>query len=265
MRTIREETRGKLILRMLQAKAGYSGVVISDGNGRLALMQGDDAMELWRRLERAAAKSSKDYVGFDGALAQFLRAYPQGFATPLYRQEERDYKLKAKARLDASMPLEQAMEGQGFGEAALAVFHATNLLAPFEMMRVQDLLRGVSADAFIRAAARFAHGEGAPALAEMAHLAKPHEAAKWTVVTYLPYLSRPETHMFLKPEVTKDFAKRVGHPFVHGTHRRSPWRCMTACWTSPHARSRRSQTCARRIGSTCRVSSGWSGRMPRRR
>jgi hypothetical protein len=43
---------------------------------------------------------------------------------------------------------------------------------------------------------------------------KPHDAAKWTVVTYLPFLWRLEAHMFLKPEVTKDFAERVGHRFA---------------------------------------------------
>jgi hypothetical protein len=43
---------------------------------------------------------------------------------------------------------------------------------------------------------------------------KPHDAAKWTVITYLPYLWRPELHMFLKPEATKDFAARVGHRFA---------------------------------------------------
>ena len=43
---------------------------------------------------------------------------------------------------------------------------------------------------------------------------KPHESAKWTVATYLPFLWRPESHMFLKPEVTKDFAARVGHRFA---------------------------------------------------
>lgn len=34
-------------------------------------------------------------------------------------------------------------------------------------------------------------------------------------MTYLPYLWRPDRHMFLKPEVTKDFAARVGHPFAY--------------------------------------------------
>jgi len=43
---------------------------------------------------------------------------------------------------------------------------------------------------------------------------RPYDAARWTVVTYLPFLWRPEAHMFLKPEVTKDFATRVGHRFA---------------------------------------------------
>jgi hypothetical protein len=49
----------------------------------------------------------------------------------------------------------------------------------------------------------------------MALLAKPYDAAKWTAITYLPFLWRPDLHMFLKPEVTKEFAERVGHRFAH--------------------------------------------------
>jgi hypothetical protein len=43
---------------------------------------------------------------------------------------------------------------------------------------------------------------------------KPYNSAKWTVVTYLPFLWRPEEHMFLKPEAMTDFAARVGHRFA---------------------------------------------------
>ena len=32
-------------------------------------------------------------------------------------------------------------------------------------------------------------------------------------MTYLPFLWRPDAHMFLKPEVTRDFAARVGDRF----------------------------------------------------
>lgn len=41
----------------------------------------------------------------------------------------------------------------------------------------------------------------------------PHDVAKWTAVTYLPFLWRPEEHIFLKPMVTTNFAARVGHGF----------------------------------------------------
>jgi len=83
----------------------------------------------------------------------------------------------------------------------------------FEMIRIQDVLRGPGADVFIRAAAKFTMGETKPALAAMERVLHPHDNAKWTVVTYLPFLWRPEGQMFLKPEVTKDFAARIGHRF----------------------------------------------------
>lgn len=51
-------------------------------------------------------------------------------------------------------------------------------------------------------------------LLEMERALKADDNAKWTVVTYLPFLWRPENHMFLKPKVTQDFAARVGHRFA---------------------------------------------------
>ena len=76
------------------------------------------------------------------------------------------------------------------------------------------MLRGPPADPFIQAAARFTLGGGKQALVDMEHALKPYDSAKWTVATYLPFLWRPEAHMCLKPEVTKDFAARVGHRFA---------------------------------------------------
>lgn len=102
----------------------------------------------------------------------------------------------------------------GFDEAALAAFRATNMLFSIEQARVQAVLRGATADDFVRAAARFALGGGAPALADMEKALKPHDAAKWTIATYLPFFWRPDAHMYLKPQVTQDFAARVGHPFA---------------------------------------------------
>jgi hypothetical protein len=181
---------------------------------RKAQIEGDVADDVWRRLHDEAGKANPKYFGFDGARARFLRFFPNGFQSADYGHWERNYKIDAKSKLDLSAPLAQAATGSGFGEGVLSVFRVTNLLSPFEKARLQDILRGPSADRFIRAAARFTMGEMKSALLEMERLLKPHDSTKWTVVTYLPFLWWPETHMFLKPEVTKDFAARVGHRFA---------------------------------------------------
>ena len=119
--------------------------------------------------------------------------------------------MAAKQKLDGSVPLDEAAEGSGFGEAALAVFRATNLLSPYEKTLLKELLRGPNADAFVQATARFAKEGSRKTLLELERVLKRENCTKWTVATYLPFLWRPDTNMFLKPEATKDFAARVGH------------------------------------------------------
>ena len=96
----------------------------------------------------------------------------------------------------------------------MAVFRDTNLLSRFEKPRLAEVLRGPTADIFVRGSARFALGEGKPALLDMERALKPHKVATGPAATYLPFLWLPEQHIFLKPEVTRDFAARVGHRFA---------------------------------------------------
>lgn len=212
--TIREEPYGDAQLRLLQSKAGgYKGIVLKKGGGILGPFAGADAKDLWGCLQREALKAGRAYVGFDGARARFLHFFPNGFADARYLAKERQYKLKAKAQLDAVAPLDSAVSGTGFGAAALDAFRGTNLLI-HETIDVPPLLRSPSADAFVRAAAAFTRGAGLSALQEMRGLAQPFDCAKWTVLTYLPFLWRPDVHMFLKPTITRDFAACVGHRFA---------------------------------------------------
>lgn len=215
--TIREEPRGKLTLRLLQqqSQGGYVGVVLKYGAGQLGRFEGSDPTELWTRLEDEAARADKAFAGYGGACAKFLRHFPDGFSSAGYKSVERDYKLRAKAALEAAAPLEEALEGAGFGEAVLAVYKGTNLVDRFEVSNLYSFLRGVSADGFIRAAAHFARDGSEAALQEMVNLARPSGNAKWTVVTYLPFLWRPDRHVFLKPMAMKGFAASVGHQFAH--------------------------------------------------
>jgi hypothetical protein len=212
LKTIRETNLGNMVLRLVEKDKIFIGVTFADGVKK-AQIEGTAADDVWRRLHDEAAKANPKYFGFDGARKRFLHWFKGGFESPNYLDLERNYKVAAKAKLDATAPLDKAASGSGYGEPVLDVFRATNLLSPFEKTRLQDVLRGPTADDFIRAAARFTMGERKPALLQMERALKPHDSAKWTVVTYLPFLWRPEEHMFLKPEATKDFAARVGHRF----------------------------------------------------
>jgi hypothetical protein len=215
VKKIREGKLGDITLRLVQKGTRFIGVIIADGVKKLQI-EGDAADDVWRRLHDEAGKTSPKYFGFDGARARFLHWFKGGFHSERYLNLERNYKVAAKAKLDVTAPLDKALDGSGYGEPVLNVFRATNLLSPFEKTRLQDVLRGPTADDFIRAAARFTNGERKQALLQMERALKPHDSAKWTVVTYLPFLWRPEEHMFLKPEATKDFAARVGHRFHLG-------------------------------------------------
>lgn len=214
MKTIREAKVGKSTLRLVQTPKGYSGIVIVDGK-RMALEEGDDADDVWRRIHDAAARSNPHFVGYDGARSRFLHFFPKGFQGDDYAGHERAYKLKAKAKLDEAAPLAEATKGSGFGEAVLSAYRATNLLSPFEKTRLQPLLRSPEADDFIQAAAAFTIGDTKAGLGAMAAILKRHDNAKWTVVTYLPFLWKPEEHVFLKPTMITAFAERVGHAFAH--------------------------------------------------
>ncbi|MGE4306459.1 MAG: hypothetical protein AB7E24_20810 [Novosphingobium sp.] len=213
-RTIRTDTIGKHTLRLVAVGKTFAGLLITAGQQK-ARIDGEDPDAVWRELKALVGKSSDAYFGFEGALTRFRSFFPDGFQSAHFDKSERDYKLEAKRRLDKQAPLNEAVSGTGYGEAVLAVFRATNLPSPYEKTRLQPLLRGPDADTFVQAAARFAIGDIEQALATMSAVLARHDCAKWTVATYLPFLWRPEHHMFLKPVVTGDFAERVGHPFAH--------------------------------------------------
>jgi hypothetical protein len=211
MKTIREGTAGKLRLRLLETGKGYAGIILENGQKTFEA-HGQDADAVWAELQQRLAQSGPTWFGWDGARNRFLHWFAGGFRSSAYLADERDYKIAAKGRLEETTSVEEAATGSGHGEAVLAAYRRTNLLYPVEKSRLQALLRGPDADAFVRAAARFALGDRKSALAALERLLRPHDNAKWTVVTYLPFLWRPDEHIFLKPEVTKDFAARVQHP-----------------------------------------------------
>ncbi len=212
---IRETKIGSATVKLGETPKGFAGVVYQ-GNDRKAFEEGDDADANWQKLLEVARRLNPSFFGYEGARARFRSFFPDGFKDVDYLKQERAYKLEAKAKLDMAAPLADALNGSGHGEAVLRAFRDTNLLSPFEKTRLQPLLRGPDADKFVQAAAAFAQDDRKQPLAAMKALLKSHENAKWTVVTYLPFLWKPNDHFFLKPTMMQDFAQRVGHPFHQG-------------------------------------------------
>lgn len=214
MKTIHEEETGSFRLRILDRHGAFTGLIFDHENTRKLQIDGNTPQEVLRRLRDELARLNQHYVGFSGARARFLQRFPEGFQARAYAAHEYDYKIAAKILLDRTVPVEQAVSGAGFGKAILSVVNATNLLSPFEKPRLRDVLLGPEGDRFVRAAARFALGETGDALRDMARALTPQQIARWPAVTYLPFLWRPDLHMFLRPTVTQNFAASVGHRFL---------------------------------------------------
>ena len=215
---ILDEAWGEFTVRLVAREDGrFDGIAFRKGRGAEAKVRGEryeTENEVRARLKQEVMRRHPDWVGYDGAVGFFRRHFPNGFEDENYLEQERSYKWDAKRLLDEAVPLDSTVAGEGFAEEALRALHRTNLLSRFELMRVADVLKGDRNDSFVRGAAAFASGDMEAGLRRMTSAAKPHDAAKWTVLTYLPFLWQPDTHMFLKPEITKLFADRVGHEFA---------------------------------------------------
>lgn len=213
MITVREGAVGKAVVRLVQTQRGFAGLVIENGQ-RKFLEEGSDLDALWVRAHDAAVRLNPLFVGYEGARRRFLSFFPSGFKGADYVGHERAYKLEAKAKLEAHVSLGAAKAGSRHGEAVLAAYRATNLLSPFEKTKLQPLLRGPDADSFIRTVAAFTEDPTNSGLAALRAILRPHDSAKWTVITYLPFLWNPSVHVFLKPTMITNFARRVGHRFA---------------------------------------------------
>lgn len=214
VQTIRSQQIGKATVRLLRVAKGFAAVAF-EGDKRVGPFEDEDPEAAWASVLRELGKVSPSYFGYDGASARFLRLFPDGFSGSPFDNHERSYKVAARQQLLDTMPIERALEAtEKDWEAVARVFSKTNMLSQFEQARTRDVLKGPKGAAFIRSAAAFAEGDRT-ALASMADAFRDYGQFSWPAATYLPYFWRPTDHMFLKPQVTKDFAERVGHSFSH--------------------------------------------------
>lgn len=208
----------------------------------LAENQSDPFLEHLPVDHRGRVDPKRPRVSMQQAVRNFLAIFPGGFSDPAYigdrRSGERAYKWTAHEAFEATLGHgrgEELLAGEEIEEAArlaLAVVAKVNLLSIFEHAAMRDGCKDLdAAKRFLRALfdliSRDVPEEGpfealVAAVQELPARAGKSSPNKWTVVTILPFLARPEAFPFLKPEATKHAADLLGFDLMY--HATPNWR-----------------------------------------
>ena len=182
--------------------------------------------------------SKRVYITLDQAKRGFRELYPLGFADPKYLGDKAGGERSTKW---AAHELWHATLGNGEGERLLAagdvgevtkraeaVVARVNLLAAFEVAALRDGLKdGKAARRFFRALFELlaAPAPDRPRFEALVTATQNLPVAEgktnpdtWTVVTLFPFLARPDTFMFLKPDATRRAAETIRFDLRYDAH-----------------------------------------------
>ncbi|HEV7796845.1 MAG TPA: hypothetical protein VGO73_01720 [Pyrinomonadaceae bacterium] len=160
---------------------------------------------------------------------KFLRFFPGGFQDETYIDWERGYKWKAHEQwnevLDRSRyhSLLKTREFAEIAARAVRIESRTNLLFSFEKMALRDAVKSdEGARLFAEGLFEFLHGSGSVHIkfnrwveTVAALPRKQTRVLTWPLVTVWGFVAQPETHIFLKPNVTRIAARQYGFDFQY--------------------------------------------------
>jgi hypothetical protein len=165
----------------------------------------------------------------------FLRHFPAGYADETYLAWERDYKVNAheawqrELAKDTLDELIDAGEFDTIAQRAVRIESRTNLLFSFEKMALRDAVRfRAGARIFAEGLYDFLWGRGSDEVRferwceTVASLPRRQtRVLTWPLVTVFGFIARPDTHIFLKPNVTRRAAESYGFDFQY--HSKPNW------------------------------------------
>ncbi len=158
---------------------------------------------------------------------KFLRFFPGGFRDETYLDWERGYKWEAHEQwndvLDRAT-YRSLLRDDEFAEIAARAVRLesrTNLLFSFEKMALRDAVKSpTGARSFATGLYDFIYGTGGAAVkfqrwceVVAALPRKQTRVLTWPVVTVFGFIALPDTHIFLKPNVTRTAARAYGFDF----------------------------------------------------
>ena len=160
---------------------------------------------------------------------KFLRFFPKGFRDETYLAWEREYKWETHNRWEETLPRDEfrrlLRKREFFDIAARAVrveqSSRHSMLFSFEKMALRDAVKSdEGARIFAEGLYGFLHGSASverrfgdwvEAVAALPR--RQTRVLTWPVVTVFGFIAQPNTHLFLKPKVTRAGAHRYGFNF----------------------------------------------------
>jgi hypothetical protein len=158
---------------------------------------------------------------------KFLRVFPGGFRDETYLAWERDYKWQAHLEWEQQLgppKFSSLLDAGAFAEIAgraVKIESGRSLLFSFEKMALRDAVRDVrGAELFARNLYDFLHGADGmetrferwcEAIASLPR--KQTRVLTWPLVTVFGFIAQPRRHIFLKPNTTKEAARKIGFDF----------------------------------------------------
>lgn len=171
---------------------------------------------------------------------KFLKFFPRGFQDPKYLDWERGYKWEAHLEWVDKLGRDEyrrLMKRGEYGEIAMRAVRLesrTNLLFSFEKMALRDAVKTpAGAREFAIALNDLVHGPGSDRsrfetwVGEVEKLPrKQTRVLTWPLVTVFPFIAAPESHVFLKPNVTRRAAEEYEFDFTYRS--RPNWETYTS-------------------------------------
>jgi hypothetical protein len=172
---------------------------------------------------------------FHTARRKFLRKFPGGFRDETYLAWERDYKWEAHQEWlealheDSFRKLLRQGRFLDIAGRAVRIESGRSLLFSFEKMALRDAVRSeAGAKLFAEGLFDFLHGKKSleqrfsdwvAAIETLPR--KQTRVLTWPLVTVFGFIAQPDRHIFLKPNTTKEAARKLDLPFDY--HSRPNW------------------------------------------
>jgi hypothetical protein len=176
-------------------------------------------------------RDSRLSEGADRCRRKFLRFFPGGFRDEKYLSWERDYKWESHERWEEALgqkEFKRLLRAREFAEVASRAVRVEqrsrhSMIFSFEKMALRDAVKTeAGARSFAEGLYDFLHGasnverrferwcETVAALPR-----KQTRVLTWPLVTVFGFLAQPETHIFLKPNVSRKAAREYGFDFQY--------------------------------------------------